>query len=283
MEETNQSFVLYTSYAEILEGLSIEQMGYIFKAILEYKTTKKTTDLPVDLMVVFKFIKNQLDIDEKKYKDKTLKASINGRKGGAPKGNQNAKKQPKQPKTTENKHNDNDNVNVNDNDNVNVFNKEVVFEKKSDPYTSKTKDEFVAEYEKVFKVKPILLAPQLNKLAELKAEVPDFKENMRKAIEKLKKIEFSDINFTPSASWLLREDNFARVLNGEFDKKENVGLTRFDKERIAAQKRALKAIEETEKIKIANEKMREEACPPPFTAKELASKFINEGKEFKIG
>ena len=123
MSELNQSFVLYTNYYDILADLSNEKLGELFRAILEYKTTKKQPVVSVDLLVVFKFIKNQLDIDEEKYNRKRLKSSENGRKGGAPKGNQNAKKQPK---TTQNKHNDNDNdndnvnVNVNDNDNVNV-------------------------------------------------------------------------------------------------------------------------------------------------------------------
>ena len=58
-----------------------------------------------------------MDIDEEKYNKKRSKNSQNGRKGGAPKGNQNAKKQPK---TTQNKHNDNDN----DNDNVLLFSNE---------------------------------------------------------------------------------------------------------------------------------------------------------------
>lgn len=117
MSELNQSFVLYTNYYDILADLSNEKLGELFRAILEYKTTKKQPVVSVDLLVVFKFIKNQLDIDEEKYNKKRLKCSENGQKGGAPKGNQNAKKQPK---TTQIKHNDNDNDNVNDNDNDNV-------------------------------------------------------------------------------------------------------------------------------------------------------------------
>lgn len=121
MNEPNQSFVLYTNYYEILADLPNEKLGELFRAILEYKTTKKQPVVSVDLLVVFKFIKNQLDIDEEKYNKKRSKNSQNGRKGGAPKGNQNAKKQPK---TTQNKHNDNDNVNVNVNDNVLLFSNE---------------------------------------------------------------------------------------------------------------------------------------------------------------
>lgn len=42
MEELNSSFVLYTSYFEILQDLSNEKMGELFRAILEYKSTETT-------------------------------------------------------------------------------------------------------------------------------------------------------------------------------------------------------------------------------------------------
>ena len=111
------SFVLYTNYYEILKDLSNEKLGELFRAILEYKTTKKQPVVSVDLLIVFKFIKNQLDVDEEKYLEKCRKRSENGKKGGAPKNNQNAKKQAKTTKNKLNKHNDNENDNDNVNDN----------------------------------------------------------------------------------------------------------------------------------------------------------------------
>ena len=58
------------------------------------------------------------------------------------------------------------------------------------------------------------------RLTELAADYPDIRELIPQAIKKLKEIDFKDIDFTPSASWLLKGDNFERVMNGEFDKKE---------------------------------------------------------------
>ena len=63
MDKKN-SFVLYSNYYEILGDLPNEKLGELFRAILEYKTTKKQPVVSVDLLVVFKFIKNQLDMDE---------------------------------------------------------------------------------------------------------------------------------------------------------------------------------------------------------------------------
>ena len=112
MEDKN-TFILYANYYEILSDLSNEKLGELFRAILEYKSTKKQPVVSVDLLVVFKFIKNQLDLDEKKFNDKCLKNSQNGKKGGAPKGNQNAKKQPKTTQNNPNKPNENENENEN--------------------------------------------------------------------------------------------------------------------------------------------------------------------------
>ena len=93
-------------------------------------------------------------------------------------------------------------------------------EKKSDPYISNVKTLFISEYEKIFNAKPFLSANDCNKLLELSANYADFAELIPQSIQKLKNIEFKDIDFTPSASWLLRADNFERVMNGEFAPKE---------------------------------------------------------------
>jgi hypothetical protein len=77
-------------------------------------------EVPLIIRLFWKAAKPLIDANNKNY--------INGCKGGAPEGNQNAKKQPKnnrkttekQPKTTQKQGNVNDNVNVNANGNANV-------------------------------------------------------------------------------------------------------------------------------------------------------------------
>ena len=113
------SFVLYTSYKDILQDLTIEEMGYIFKAILEYKDTGKIIDLPKPLLITFRFIKNQLDMDKEKYIAKIEKLKANGLKGGRPKKQEN-KNQKANGFFKNHNVNDNDNVNVNVNVNDNV-------------------------------------------------------------------------------------------------------------------------------------------------------------------
>lgn len=95
--------------------------------------------------------------------------------------------------------------------------------KKLDPYINPIKTFFEEEYKKVFGQKPYLGNISCNKLIEIAAEDSNIREHIPIAIKSLKQIDFKDINFTPTASWLLKDNNFERVLNGEFkNKKEEV-------------------------------------------------------------
>lgn len=95
-------------------------------------------------------------------------------------------------------------------------------QKKIDPYCNSLNSYFCSEYQKVFNTsqKIFLSYQSKNKLSELAADYPDIREIIPQALLKLKAIDFKDIDFTPSASWLLRGENFERVMNGEFDKKQ---------------------------------------------------------------
>lgn len=92
--------------------------------------------------------------------------------------------------------------------------------KKTDPFINPLNEYFSAEYKKVFGNKPFLLINQRNKLAELASEIEDFKETIPIAIKKLKDVEFDLPNFTADYLWLLKEDNYIKVLSGTYDKKK---------------------------------------------------------------
>jgi hypothetical protein len=69
--------------------------------LMNYVETGEHKELPsMDAEMAFLFIKNQIDIDQKKYDKKIESRSEAGKLGGAPEGNSNAKKQTKQPKTS---------------------------------------------------------------------------------------------------------------------------------------------------------------------------------------
>ena len=126
------SFVFYKSFYESIKELDPENQLEVFKSIFEYAFYNKNIELNGISKAIFTLMKPNIDNSIARYN-----ACVeNGRKGGAPKGNQNAQKQPKnnlkttqkQPKNKQktsekqpkNNLNDNDNVNVNDNDNVNI-------------------------------------------------------------------------------------------------------------------------------------------------------------------
>lgn len=129
MAENNlQSYVHYESYDKAIERMKTPEQKYkLYRVIADYGLygiePSFTGDELVDMALEF-----IIPLITSSIKRKEI-AQNNGKFGGAPKGNQNAKKQPKTTKnnrqTTKNKlnvndnANDNANANANDNDNVN--------------------------------------------------------------------------------------------------------------------------------------------------------------------
>lgn len=109
-----ESFIFYKSFYESIKELDPLDQVQIYDAIFKYQFEAEEIELKGICKSIFTLIIPQLEANNKRY--------LNGLKGGAPKGNQNAtKKQPKNNlELTKKQPNENDNVNVNENDNVNV-------------------------------------------------------------------------------------------------------------------------------------------------------------------
>ena len=86
------SFIFYSSYYDAISELPEEEQGLIYKTIIDYAIAKKEPkNLTPACRMCFKLIKPTIDGALSRYD-----ASVeNGKKGGAPKGNSNAQKQPK--------------------------------------------------------------------------------------------------------------------------------------------------------------------------------------------
>ena len=78
------SFIFYRSFYEGIKEYSLEDQAQIYNAIFKYQFEGVETKLTGIAKAAFIFIKPQLDANNFRYE--------NGCKGGAPKGNQNAKK-----------------------------------------------------------------------------------------------------------------------------------------------------------------------------------------------
>lgn len=102
----------------------------------------------------------------------------------------------------------------------NVYNdKNVINSFSYDPYCSKNKKIFIQHYKDIFNKKVYLGRSELIRLSEI-AKDNNLEDVLPIALNRLKNIEFKDIDFKPSANWLLRGNNFERVMNGEFGSKE---------------------------------------------------------------
>ena len=86
------SFILYTSYYDIVGDLTDEQLGRLTRAIFAYAQDGTEIELPPVVRMAFSFIKKDMDHNDGKYQARLKARSDAGRKGGAPKGNSNARK-----------------------------------------------------------------------------------------------------------------------------------------------------------------------------------------------
>lgn len=122
-DKERDGLVFYKSHYQAIKDLKDEQLGKLFRAVFEKQLGNEVV-LADDIKIAFNFINNQLVVDEKKYNEKCERARANGKRGGAPKGNTNASKQPKQPKTSKTslKEKDNEKEKEKDNEKDNKLN-----------------------------------------------------------------------------------------------------------------------------------------------------------------
>lgn len=123
----------------------------------------------------------------------------------------------KQITTTKNVKNDKNDKNINTK--VDINSEKI---SKIDPFVTNPLIRFFKdEYFRIFNCKPYLTAIERNKLCELSSDIEDFKETIPVVLEKMKHIDFGFDNWKPTASWLLKENNYTTVLNGTYDKQES--------------------------------------------------------------
>ena len=79
--QMRNSFILYSSYEDILKELSKEEIGELLMAIFAYQRTGEKPELSKGANIAFLFIKNQLDIDAEKWAKEVENRSKAGKKG----------------------------------------------------------------------------------------------------------------------------------------------------------------------------------------------------------
>ena len=85
-------FRIYDSAMEQLKELSAEQIGHVILAASAYSNGEELPELDAFERIVFIRLRQTIDCDAKAYNETCAKNKLNGSKGGAPKGNNNARK-----------------------------------------------------------------------------------------------------------------------------------------------------------------------------------------------
>ena len=127
MSNSKKSFLLHIDSLEILDELTNDQCGLLFKACRDFNLGVEV-NLDSILSLVFFSFKKQFERDGVKYKTIVDRNKSNGNKGGRPKKEINPSK-PKKPSgliDNPSKPKKADSVNVSDNDNGNDSDKEVI-------------------------------------------------------------------------------------------------------------------------------------------------------------
>lgn len=86
-------FILYSEHYEAVKHLTLEQKGALLDCLYRYAIdgTEPTGNDPL-VALAFAFLRASMDAARAKYDAKCARMRENGKKGGAPKGNSNAKK-----------------------------------------------------------------------------------------------------------------------------------------------------------------------------------------------
>lgn len=87
-------FICYLDYEKTIEKLDNNEAGALFKALYNYACNNIENNLSEfpRADILFDIMRNSIKREFEKLKAKSEQNQKNGKKGGAPKGNQNAKK-----------------------------------------------------------------------------------------------------------------------------------------------------------------------------------------------
>ena len=89
---TGNAFLFYDDWWKIIKDYPENTRHQLSEAVIEYGLDGKLPTLEGEAKVAFDFIKLAIDRDKENYKQRSAINRKNGLKGGAPKGNKNAKK-----------------------------------------------------------------------------------------------------------------------------------------------------------------------------------------------
>lgn len=218
------SYIIYRSFVEVMDELSDEDAGRLFKAVSAYALDGVEPELSGFLQGYFRLMKPQLDANRQKYE--------NGCKGGRPEtkpkpnNNQTETKSKPNDNQTESKPkaNDNDNVNDNDNHNVNVNDNANEEAEENARARAKAAAAVIASYEsetkncaRFLRVSDLTTKARTKLEDEVNASLLIYSDyEIKAAIQKAAQSDFLKykIKWRPGLSWIL--DNIDDLVGGKY-------------------------------------------------------------------
>ena len=228
-----ESFVFYRSFRDAFRALDKDVRLRMYEAIIDYGLDLIEPHFEGIEKVLWTLIRPQLEANNKRFE--------NGCKGGAPIGNQNARKQPrnnretteKQPKNNQKQPNVNENENENVNENVNdIRTLKTSFKVSSfgandapaDPKIDfeKIKGSWNDEAQKSHSLMPKLRSMQKQRQKQIAARIREYGEEV--FFDAMKKAVASDFlngknrrGWIASFDWFVKPTNFAKVVDGNYN------------------------------------------------------------------
>lgn len=253
----NDSFILYTSYYALIEGLTDEQLGQLTRAIFLYARDGKSIKLEPVVRMAFAFIKDNIERNQDKYQAKCEKnrqiALERERKKREAREKADSTNVHERSRTCTNVHErspyDNDNEYDNDNVNDNDVSKETIEPSKEGILSASVKTEAPAggkvsksqkidyagikeywnrKHEETKSVMPPITLMTENRKVMVKARLRQCKGDVKTLYRAIDIAMASDfMNGNNKHGWLGKfdwifgnEQNFAKVLEGNFNNTE---------------------------------------------------------------
>lgn len=228
-----ETFIFYRSFRDAFNALDKDVRLRMYEAVIDYGLDLIEPHFEGIEKVLWTLIRPQLEANNKRFE--------NGCKGGAPMGNQNARKQPKdnrettkkQPRNNQKQPNNNNNNNNNNNENVNDIRtlktsfkvssfgaNDAPAEPKID--FEKIKGSWNDEAQKSHSLMPKLRSMQKQRQKQIAARIREYGEEV--FFDAMKKAVASDFlngknrrGWIASFDWFVKPTNFAKVVDGNYN------------------------------------------------------------------
>lgn len=226
-----ETFIFYRSFRDAFNALDKDVRLRMYEAVIDYGLDLIEPHFEGIEKVLWTLIRPQLEANNKRFE--------NGCKGGAPIGNQNARKQPKdnrettkkQPRNNQKQPNNNNNNNNNNNEN-DIRTLKTSFKVSSfgandapaDPKIDfeKIKGSWNDEAQKSHSLMPKLRSMQKQRQKQIAARIREYGEEV--FFDAMKKAVASDFlngknrrGWIASFDWFVKPTNFAKVVDGNYN------------------------------------------------------------------